>query len=393
MVDNVSGLHDEQLADESMRDSVLKQLDAEINQIQNDERRNGITKWALIGGIASLVWLLLAEYENEQLSSTGIQYTLIVISLAVAAIKVVEVTINTSSRIISLKYRKSSDIPVLSRNITLLFLLWWFVIYAMLITGDPGIPAYQEFFAFSFCGVAITYSLAVFIGALLDVPFPLQIRLRWQIKIILLILAFLQIIPIVGYIDFLRTNQYGVATYRFAMIIFALFILLMYLLRIDRTSLMASFISTRRNLSLGKISTENAIDQVEILTKGLALPKAFQSRLAEIFSIIDKTYEEYEQYMDLYTEHQEFMDTNCDQEDKCEACLPLMESISARREHLHKLVKSLGSSQKSLRRRLLLLSQFNVPREDLEEVLGEVRKYFDKLSSLIEESKEPKESA
>jgi len=43
----------------------LNYIDSEINTLQNEIHQPGWTKWAIMGSIASLFWLLLNEFEED----------------------------------------------------------------------------------------------------------------------------------------------------------------------------------------------------------------------------------------------------------------------------------------------------------------------------------------
>jgi hypothetical protein len=51
-------------SDELTKSRFLDYLDTEIEQVQDEMSRPGWTRWAILGGLATISWLILQEWEK-----------------------------------------------------------------------------------------------------------------------------------------------------------------------------------------------------------------------------------------------------------------------------------------------------------------------------------------
>jgi len=80
--ETISNEHSETVrAEDKAIDRLTELLDSEIEHICSEYERPGWTRWALLGGIASIVWLIVDRVEQGSFNSTNVGTLFLAFSL------------------------------------------------------------------------------------------------------------------------------------------------------------------------------------------------------------------------------------------------------------------------------------------------------------------------
>lgn len=269
------------------RQEFFNYLNSEINSLHDEIQRPGWTKWAILGAISTLVWLLLHSIESDSYLSRNITAFLLIIFLTEYIYLLIVSSFSTKygetkGRFLPYNIMSSSRPLILSMTGQFIF-----IIFAVRqFSGDvPSIVTLTTYVLFSFF---IAQCVLVFILFTIKFPFPTFSRGLKQRKIINSILAVIIAILIWQYITyFLASNSIiTVSNIRLALLIAAIFYLIRMLLTSKRGNfILQSLIKTRRELTLDEIGLDTAINYADIAITGLRSVDIFEEHINNLLTL------------------------------------------------------------------------------------------------------------
>lgn len=346
----------------TQRREFFSYLDAEINNLRSDIQRPGWTKWAILGSVATLTWLLLSQIELGTYSLRNVISLLLVFSLVGWFSAIASSTLDVPGSKYDLKSR-FLHMDSLAKN-RLVFVLFvgqlTFLIFVVT-------RFYQDVGALT---TAIALSLLLFLLLVIILPF-VMVHIKYPLPInrnntrrdnaSLVTLLALSAIVAWRYIDFLRIQPSAVtvADVRLALLIAGIFGLIYMLANVPRGNLMLdSLIMTRRQFALDKINLDMAIVQTDIALFGLRAYDVLEEYVGDLLSLYREASKELQKslrYLDdieiLYSENRS------QQEDQSSLARPMLLSILSSQEIVEEILSnSIPKALQPLKRRISWMS-------------------------------------
>jgi hypothetical protein len=265
-------------------------LDSEIVHIRSEYERPGWTRWALLGGIASTIWLIMDRVELSSFNVTNVS----ILFLAFSLLFYLFISLSTlldSPRAGSRtgdRFRLTNRWFALSRSGILLFLAHIVVV----IVTAYSVQAYV-LWPFTVT-IYVVYGLLALVLLLLFTltyfPYPFSVRPGSPITSTMfnLVLIVGSLAPAVAYLHSVinSPNAANIDDFRIA----ALFIVLYYLSRTlvglrGKTPILSSLVTTRRELLLGRIDIDIATQQIDIALAGLRVSDILHEDVRELLEL------------------------------------------------------------------------------------------------------------
>lgn len=279
-------------------------LDFEIDRINVELSRPGWTHWAMLGGIASALWLLSIELEKHQVSILNTAFLFLVINIAYdnfisingLLASIVDPTKGPrfASAYSLLSQSRSFMLISLSRLIVIIALLQFTIIHT------------YGYYVYVLEMVYILYAftlIALFSISFTTIPFPVGRTKRKKKDIIFaaaLVAALTYALYSMVYFIYNNRTYFALTELRVSALIMVVTILLLKIAdKKNEYLLLPKLIDIRRDILLDKISAENAKKQIEIALIGLGLTDIVQK---EVLSILEK-YEIANNSLELFESH------------------------------------------------------------------------------------------
>jgi len=276
---------------------VMGLLDSEIAHLRSEHQRPGWTRWALIGGIASVIWLILSEIEQGLFETSSTMILFLVLSLlfhsALALLRLAKATHPLQSS--GMRFQLTHSIFGQEQALFLLESLHSLsiVVISYLFRGLVAWP-----FTVTVCIIhgfeSFMYLLGVLFSYLPAIPVRTPKGGRFGTAIGLIEFG-ANSIPASSYLSAIVLSARGiqVADIRLA----GLFLALVYLLRIllragAEVPLLESFVAVRRQLALSQITVGDAIQQIDIALYGLQVADVWQKDIQDLLRQISSAHSE-----------------------------------------------------------------------------------------------------
>jgi hypothetical protein len=255
-------------------DRLKELLDSEIEHVRSEYERPGWTRWALLGGIASIVWLITNRIEQGTFNPTNVSILFLAFSLALYVLLYLSTLCESAQPDPSTegRFRLTNRWFALSRASLLLFLAH--IISVIVIAHSVQDQVRWPFTATVYVvyGLLALMLIAFFVLTYFPYPLPLSQANPTAFIVINLVLIVGSLIPSAAYLYHAARSPTAATTddYRIA----ALIVVGYYLLRIlaglrDQTPILSSLVTTRRELLLGKMDVTTATQQIDVALAGL----------------------------------------------------------------------------------------------------------------------------
>jgi hypothetical protein len=275
---------------ETSREDLVRLLEFEINHIRTEEARPGWSTWALIAGLATMLWLLSHELQE---SKPDIDHTLLVfllVSITYDALKIFSKFLKDipvgKGRFVTIRAQLSPGRSRLmvdaARNVALIAI-------AVHLRGSLGRAA--EILIVLYYGFD---TLADLLGLLLsytDFTVPKQPqtpRLAMNVRIGGLALGcFAALGSAFAFSNFKMPPQ---PELRLGGLLFAIGIVVLLVTRSQpKTPLLETLVQIRRAVGLGQLDLDSARRQVDIALEGMNVSDVLQSRLVSLLADLERS--------------------------------------------------------------------------------------------------------
>jgi hypothetical protein len=268
---------------------LIELLEFEIDRIRAEESQPGWTPWALMGSLATALWLLLAELETHIIDFQNVLFLLLALSLAYDCVKFLPSVWQASSRSAS-RFRLAHGVMSPMRSGALIEVGR----SAVLIVATTGIrpllnvryiiATYLSF------GILAFFGMIVFIYSFLKTPLPVGNNRRGMaIGCALFLLP--AMFAIFGYAEALLRQMVlpTVPEYRVGgLLLIATIVLLILTKRRSQTPLLETLVGIRHNLALEQIDLDSARRQTEIALLGMKVDDVLQNDLKELLADLEQ---------------------------------------------------------------------------------------------------------
>ena len=277
-------------------DHVLQTLDFEIDRIRSQEKESGWTTWAVLGGLATVVWLLLGELNSESIQWANVLVLFLAFSLLFDNVSILFTIFSEEEqpREKGRRYRFShylgenrlEILPGLLRCFALIWVAWY---------ASKFVWPSHALLAYVYYGLAAIILALAFVWSFLSIPLRVYSG-KWEISLVMVVFLAVGCWPMVGYFFTVYSGPQGanLAEYRVSILITAAMILLLLLARGTRyVPMLASLINVRRDLAFGKIDVDTAIHRTDIILTGMQMQDLVQEDLKRLLEYIDQVEEEF----------------------------------------------------------------------------------------------------
>jgi len=365
-------------------------LSSEIDHLKNEIKKPGWTNWAIIGGLATLVWLTFNEFDNNALRIHNISFIIITSVFIHRLLSIVQLSLAdypTSKS--ETKYLPSNEVLSQSR----VFLILQVLKYAFLIYLISILPLGIEkliitllyittsVYAFVFaCGLIFSY---------LHIPFGLNTRRNWKINIPYYLLGILVFYIAYKLVHFYVNHSidFNIADFRFSALFVGGFYLVVLLCWIPQDSrILSSLIEIRRKLVFHNLNITEAVRQTEIALTGLKVSNLLQNYIVNYLKLCD----EFNSKNDLILKKLEIIDVIANKKGRSEISAAdieisqsVMDSIQKITGEIEYLIKEdIPRALRPIQIRAVMISRISKQADD--EIINLLKQLEDAVESMKE---------
>lgn len=271
--------------------SLIHFLDSEIEFIKDRRQQPGWTKWAINGSLATSFWLLLNELEKTKIPSliTIIQCLILFSLLSDLIFSLRNILLESESNYeVTGRFFISNQLAKSRLTLVLIFIRYIFILLFINLSN-------YTFLGASLVGYIINgwFAFAYFIAlvlSFLNIPIPNKMKQTGsKINFLLIITMFAT-----GYTTSLYLyNLFGqpeiITGIRIGGLVATIYYLLILISKISiKSPLMESLVNIRRELSLGHLEYQTAVEQVDIVVAGLKISDVLQEYVGNIVTLFDE---------------------------------------------------------------------------------------------------------
>lgn len=370
---------------------VIHFLDSEIELLQLKIKRQGWTNWAIMGSIATLIWLLIDILELQKYHLYNIFLLILIVSILIDTIMFINSFFLSLSSDFNNKFRLSNQMLPQGRFNILLMVTR----YTMLITG-------VKIFNFKFDTISIIL-LYVFNGSLLftcvilailsflDIPFPENFKYKnWKNYLGPIFMTATGLLLIYKLANFIFYKEITISDVRISLLSIAVYILifLFFLIKKD-IPLLNNLSDIRKQITFDEIPIIEATKQIDIIMTGLTLPDALQKHISSILKVASKILSNLTVYIKEFGEYENLYSGskgNLSVEQK-EIADAIRESLSSRLKEIEEIIdKDMPRVFKPLLWRIYICNNFTqndevfkLIREKFDSSFGEIKKQISEI--------------
>lgn len=277
---------------------LIELLEFEIAQIRSEESRPGWSMWALLGGLATIAWLLTFQIEAGSADLRNTLFVVLGLSLLYDSLLWVLLLIkgqgpSKSARRLESTHRVFSE----GRN-RMVFEIGRSIAMIVIAAGfRPSLSTSTVWAACLFYGAWLFLMLVGVSLSYLRFPTPKDASLSWVVYVVfgtLFVLGVLTLFGVAGVIwrqDISPTMN----EVRIAGLLVGGTIMAGFLARgRPRTPLLGALVEIRRSLGLGSMDVESARRQIDIALAGMTVGDVLQEDITELLSYLQQTSTELE---------------------------------------------------------------------------------------------------
>lgn len=287
--------------DSTNRQNVLNALDFEITQIQQEYNRPGWTLWALLGALATSIWLLLDVVEKTNINFHYGFFVFLTISIVLDGFSLLKLLTSSESGSSKAGVLKFFTGLFKVRYIVLLSLIRNILVLYLGFIYKSWVSKLSITLFFTYYGVGVLFFLVLLTLSFTEFPIILSgTKYPYPAKFIISVAKVFIIIGVItlayGYLEacinvspFLRAPEY-----RFGGLLWTIGFIILKLGRdVNSPILLDSLIELRRDLLFDRIDTSSAKRQMGIILSGLEVSDLLQEDIREIYRLYDEANKEY----------------------------------------------------------------------------------------------------
>ena len=374
-------------------DHLLKLLDFEIERLKSEDKQPGWTIWALLGSLATIIWLLLKQFPQNDLSWLNIFTLLLFISISVDIIKFLYKLCLVPKETSPIEPRFGYTKTIFSSARALCFLDSLQIIALLVILNFTSMPKLYSFPIWLWYGSLAVMNFIGFILSFRRIPFPLSTDLKPRFKdIIVIILLGLPTLGLFGLAKELFVNNPlpTICECRIAGLLFAIMTLTRLLARTQQQShLFPILLNLRRDLILENLDIESAKQQIDIALTGLRVDHIFQEDVSEILGYINEgnmAYQCVSKELKLLEEILSHAQAHTAKEDDATVVKALQNSIECNLTRADAAHKNTKTAAEKIGRRFRFLESANPTiHNDLKSIQEKISCAVEPIDSLLNE--------
>lgn len=264
-------------------DQLLAALDAQIRFVTDSQRNEGLTRWAIWGALAAIIWIATDVLKSSDLMMPRAVF--MACGFFVVWVMFEEIAYllspNSSMEIGPTRFHLSTDLFGTIRTEVVASGLRHVLIFIALIQFQfSGV-----IFLWAYTVIALLWGVMFFVVGMTGIPFPKKFDLpaaltvRTLLHIVFLIAVGLQIAQIIAP----NWNSYTMVDVRLALLLNAGFYLLIRLATASSSEhLLSQLTQLRQHIAFGRISTAEGNRKAEILLSGLKAVDVLQPLMEEV---------------------------------------------------------------------------------------------------------------
>lgn len=374
-------------------DRLIHFLEYEISSRRSEAMRPGWTTWAILGAIASLLWLMSSVLDtNKSISWDNIFYITLLLSVSSDFLFLLSRILSSvgPKHLGSVRRFKYFENYIGSFLVFILFRAGILLILIHLLS--PKINNFIEFFCWLFLGLSLIQILLLLAVYYLQVPISTNPnpRFKWASYIYVMVWLTSGGLATVGLIVIIYSKVLvpSIPEWRIGFIIFALSLLvLIYPHSKPISRLLLQLDDIRQKLSLGQIDLNRAKQQIDLIIHGLTLSDILQSNINDILVSLNTMQNIYEKYDSELRLIEKFIDIPTEKLNKEEKTTvdAVLRSLIERRNEILSAKQSLLKNKTKLDRRISFfygMSKDIAP--DIENLFEEIDKEIEKCNNIVE---------
>ena len=283
-------------------DRLIHFLEYEISSRRSEAMRPGWTTWAILGAMASLLWLMFSVLDtNKFISWHNILYITLLLSVSFDFLFLLIRILSSvgPKHLGSVRRFEYFENYIGSFLVSILFRTGVLLIFIHLFS--PKINNFVEFFCWLFLGLSLIQILLLLAVYYLQVPISTNPnpRFKWASYIYVMVWLTSGGLATVGLIVIIYSKVLvpSIPEWRIGFIIFALSLLvLIYPHSKPISRLLLQLDDIRQKLSLGQIDLNRAKQQIDLIIHGLTLSDILQSNINDILVSLNTMQNIYEKY-------------------------------------------------------------------------------------------------
>ena len=344
-------------------DRLIHFLEYEINNRISAAKQPGWTTWAILGALASSLWLMLTVIEaSATLSWSKMLFLFLLLSASFDFLLLI-------SRIVS--YNKENVIGSSSRfehfdasiGESRLFIFGVFVRSLILVyIFQQNQLLFNPFIYISGYFFLVLNSIITGISLILSflhLPFPKtpESKFKWFSRVFIFVWHGAGLITVIGLIVIVYDRQILVTIpeWKTGLLFFTMSLLLLIMVRSKHSSVLLNQLrDIHKKLSLDQIDSNAAIKQVDIIMNGLRLGDILQPEINDVLNILKTLKLNFENYSSEISVLEKYVDSPSDQLEKVDGTTinALIRSFTSRKDEIFITKQDLSKKKGKLKRKI-----------------------------------------
>lgn len=270
--------------------SLIELLEFEITHVRSEEARPGWTTWALLGGLATMLWLLTREFEQHQVNTDDALFLFLILALTYDSVRMIINALSKpmplrNGRFISFSIHFSQD-----RSLMLFMLIRSAMLLVIASQTQLFVGKTFQILTVLFYGFDLFATLGAFVLTYTQFAVPVPPKgSRVVVVFRITVIAGGMLAALVCISVLYKKPNFSIFEYRISGLVFGISVLLSILARSHRRMpLLETLVGIRRSLALGQLDLDSAQRQTEIALQGMTASDALQSQLVSLLADLER---------------------------------------------------------------------------------------------------------
>ena len=280
------------------RSKFINYLNNEIEYLQNKINRPGWTKWAILGALATITWLLLNEIVNISINKSVLIKVTIATSFLFDGLSVIKyhlTSMNTKQNNNGYRFLISKKVLTGNRIIPILNITRHLIIFLLFLHLNINFDLYFNIIIYFYLSVDTFIYLIFLILSYLKFPIPIfDKNYKWyeiMLNLLQAIICFYVSAFFLRFI-FIELGIVPIQEIKIVLLLFGFYYLLeIYYQTPIYDTILDSLVMIRRDLSLNNIDLKTAKEQTDVAVSGLKITQVLREYVSDFLDILVEAYD------------------------------------------------------------------------------------------------------
>ena len=374
---------------------IIHLLEYEISSRHTKANRQGWTTWAILGAVASLLWLMSSVLDTTtSISWRNVLFIVLLSSISFDFLLLLNKLFFGESYQ-SLNENRFQNIDISSRKVLFFMLVRATLLLIIIIWLSPVLGQLVKLSCWGFFMFFFIMAIVIMKLVFLKIPVPMEShsRTKQSAYIYTIIMAAVGCIAIVGLVRIIYFNTISpsISEWRIGLILFCLSLLTIILFLFKPNPiLLLQLDDIRQKLAMGQIELNRAKQQIDLIIHGLTLSNIFQSKISDILVVlktIQNMFNKFHSEIAIVNKFVEAPSEDMTKKDSSTVYKALI-AISEIQEEIESQYQKVGNKYSKLNRKVMFYGGMHKDINlDIENIFTTIDTEYDKVTELSNTAK------